>query len=78
MLTPTHIRSTKELGELYRKVYLPNNAWRFNGLIDLTNFPFEYDYQVYNRHGEFNPTLDDAASNIPRYLREMRKDVQYA
>jgi hypothetical protein len=75
MLTSSRLRTSKDLGELYRKVYVKNNGWRFEGLIDIADFPFDYDYQVYNGPRESNPTLDDSASNMPKYLREMRKDV---
>lgn len=45
-------------------------------MIDITNFPFDYDYQVYDGKGKPTPTLDDSASNVARYIRGMFDDVQ--
>jgi hypothetical protein len=48
----------------------------FEGLIDITNFPFDYDYQVFDGDEKPTPTLDDSASNVARYIKEMYDDVQ--
>lgn len=48
----------------------------FEGLIDITNFPFDYDYQVFNGLDKPKPTLDDSASNVANYIKEMYNDVQ--
>jgi hypothetical protein len=44
MLTPNRLRTSKELSDLYRNTYVKNNGWRFEGLVDIANFPFDYDY----------------------------------
>lgn len=55
---------------------MKNHAWMFEGLIDITNFPFDYDYQVFNGLDNPKPTLDDSASNVANYIKEMYNDVQ--
>ncbi len=72
MLTSGRLRTSREMSELYHNIYLKNNKWRFEGLVDIDNFPFDYDYQVYNGPGEINPTLDENSSNTAKYLRDMR------
>lgn len=76
MITPTHIRSSRELSEIYHKIYIKNQGWRYDGLIDLTKFPFDYDYQIYNGPNQPAETLNDDASNMPKHLLDMREDVQ--
>jgi hypothetical protein len=76
ILTAKRLRTSKDLGDLYRDVYVKNHKERFDGLIDIANFPFDYDYQVYDEKGKTTPTLDDTASNVASYIREMSHDVQ--
>lgn len=45
-------------------------------MIDITNFPFDYDYQVYDDKIKQVRRLDDSASNVPKYIKEMIDDVQ--
>lgn len=69
ILTAKNLRTSKDLSNLYRDVYLKNHGWMFDGLIDITNFPFDYDYQVFDGKEEPTPTLDDSASNVASYIK---------
>jgi hypothetical protein len=68
MITPTHIRTSKELTDLYRRIYVKNEGDKYKGFVDLNKFKFDFDYEIYNGPNEPTYILDDDGSNIPSYL----------
>jgi hypothetical protein len=76
MITNTHIRTTKDLSDIYHRMYIKNQGWRYEGLVDLENFPFDYDYEIYNGPDHPPEVMNDVASNLPQYLLDMREEVQ--
>jgi hypothetical protein len=76
MITDTHIRTTKDMSDIYHRMYLKNQGWRYEGLVDLESFPFDYDYEEYYGPDQPPQVLNEAASNLPQYLLDMREEVQ--
>jgi hypothetical protein len=62
--------------DIYHRIYIRNQGWRFEGLVDLQTFPFDYNYEMYYGPDRQPQALDETASNLPQYLLDMREDVQ--
>jgi hypothetical protein len=64
------------MGEIYRRMYIRNQGWRFEGLVNLEAFPFDYDYEMYYGPDRPPQVMNEVASNLPQYLLDMREEVQ--
>jgi hypothetical protein len=76
MITQSHLRTSKEMSDIYRRMYIRNQGWRFDGLVDLQAFSFDYDYEMYYGPDRSPQSLDDEGSNLPQYLLDLREEVQ--
>jgi hypothetical protein len=76
MVTPSRLRCSKDFNDVYRRIYLKEQAHMFEGFVDIANFNFNFDFEIYHGPGVPTEILNDAGSNIPAYLQAMRKDTE--
>lgn len=54
MITPTRIRTSFDLNDIYNRIYIKLVGDRFKGFVDLTKYNFNFNYEIY--HGPEYPT----------------------
>jgi hypothetical protein len=73
VITSKELRTSFDFNDIYHKYYINElNPNRFFFFENLKDYNFNYNYQIGSHPEELNQILNKEASNIPKYLEDMK------